>query len=66
MKGKKKGKTMNGHNPEKISNTECLMYLSSWVETLQDRINQGDPRDLLYEEQIAFLNKAIEELEKLE
>lgn len=63
-KTKKKQNTMSGHNPEKISSVECLDYLSSWVETLQDRINQGDPRDLLYEEQIVFLNKAVEIIRK--
>lgn len=57
-------KTISGHNSESISKQECISYLSSWKETLKDRIKQGDPRKRLYEEQIIFLNKAVKELEK--
>ena len=57
-------KTMSGHNAEKITKQGCISYLSSWSETLKDRIEQGDPRKMLYEEQIIFLNKAVEELKK--
>lgn len=57
-------KTMNGYNSEKITKQGCIVYLSSWKEGLVDRIKQGDPRKPLYEEQIVFLTKAIEELRK--
>lgn len=59
----KRVKTMSGHNPETITKQGCIAYLNSWSENLKDRIEQGDPRKRLYEEQIIFLNKAIEELE---
>ena len=41
-----------------------IAYLKSHVETLQDRIGQGDPRAKLYEEQIAFFKNAIDMCEK--
>lgn len=56
--------TMSGYNPDKITKVGCVVYLTSWIESLNDRINKGDPRKLLYEEQIAFLSKAVEELDK--
>jgi len=57
-------KTIGGHNSKEITKVECIGYLKSWSETLKDRIEQGDPRKRLYEEQIIFLDKAISELEK--
>ena len=45
---------------EKMTKQGTISYLSSWVENLEDRISQDDPRKRLYEEQILFLNKAIE------
>lgn len=57
-------KTMSGYNSEKITKQGCISYLNSWSETLKDRISQGDPRKILYEEQIVFLDKAIKELKK--
>lgn len=57
-------KTMSGHNPEKITKQGCISYLSSWREGLSDRIEQGDPRQNLYKEQIVFLERTIEELRK--
>jgi len=56
-------KTMSGHDSESVSKQEGISYLKSWVETLHDRIKQGDPRKRLYEEQIMFLNTAIKALE---
>lgn len=48
---------------ETITKAGCISYLRSWRETLKDRILHGDPREPLYEEQVAFLSKAILELE---
>jgi hypothetical protein len=56
-------RTYSGHVAESITKDGCISYLKSWKETLEDRIAQGDPRKLLYEEQILFLGKAIDELE---
>lgn len=53
------------HKPKEIITKDgCVDYLKSWIENLQDHINQGDPKSRLYEEQILFLNKAVEEIEK--
>lgn len=49
---------------ETISKVGCVEYLKSWVEDLNEKIAKGDPNALLYNEQVAFLNKAIVELEK--
>lgn len=37
-----------------------ISYLSSWIEDMEDRIQDGDPRAMLYEERIMFLKKAKE------
>ena len=49
---------------EIITKNGCIGYLKSWIENLHDCIGQGDPKSKLYEEQILFLKKAVEELEK--
>lgn len=49
---------------EEITRAECISYLKSWIENLEDLIEQGDPRKQLFEEQIVFLNKTIDEMEK--
>ena len=43
----------------------AVEYLKSYVEEMQDRIEQGDPKALLYEERIAFISVAISALKEL-
>lgn len=50
---------------EETSAEGCIDYLSSWKESLSDEIANGDPRALLFEEQMLFLEKYIGFLEGL-
>lgn len=45
---------------EEITTRGVIEYLSSFVEDMQDKIAKGDKNNLLYEERILFINKAIE------
>lgn len=47
---------------------ECISYLKSWLEELQDQVQfeQIHVRKMRHEEQISFLNQAIEIIEELE
>lgn len=45
---------------EEITTSGVIEYLSSFVEDMQDKIAKGDKNNLLYEERILFINKAIE------
>ena len=45
---------------ETITKQGCISYINSYIETMQDRIAQGDPRKPLYEERFLFFTKAIE------
>lgn len=40
--------------------SECEMYLSSWIESMQDLINQGNCNKKLLEERILFLKRSLE------
>ena len=60
MEKTKKNKGLN--NFDEISTRGCIEYFTSWIETLQSEINSGDPKSILYEEQIAFLKAAVNEL----
>ncbi|QUH21960.1 hypothetical protein [Alkaliphilus sp. B6464] len=51
-------KTIHGFN--QVTGQGTVSYLKSHVESLQDRIDQGDVRAKLYEEQVMVFNKAIE------
>jgi len=45
---------------ETITKQGCISYINSYIEIMQDRIAQGDPRKPLYEERFLFFTKAIE------
>ena len=45
---------------ETITKQGCISYINSYIETMQDRIAQGDLRKPLYEERVLFFTKAIE------
>lgn len=50
----------------KISKKECIDYLSSWAETLEDKVGKKDKLSLLYEEQIVFLKATLKILKSEE
>lgn len=51
-------------NTDEITREGCVIYFKNWCEVLNESIGASNPLSRLYEEQVIFLNKTIEELQK--